>query len=96
MKTGDYILVRCQSAGVFVGTLVSRTGEETVLEHARRLWYWDGAASLSQLAMEGVTKPENCKFPCEVPEIELTGTIERIPVTDAARASIAEVPVWEM
>ena len=89
-----YVIVRTYSAGVFAGTLVSRTGREVVLTKARRLWYWSGAASLSQLAMEGVSKPDECKFPCEVDRVELLEAIEILDVTPKARASIAAVPVW--
>lgn len=90
-----YVIVRTYSAGVFAGWLKSRKGKEVVMTKARRLWYWDGAASLSQLAMEGVKRPENCKFPCEVDRIVLTEAIEIIDCTDAARESIAGVPVWK-
>jgi len=89
-----YVIVRTYSAGVFAGTLVSREGREVTLADARRIWYWDGAASLSQLAMEGTKKPGNCKFPCPVSEVLLTEAVEIIPCTDAARASIESVPVW--
>ena len=95
MTKGQYIIVRTYSAGVFAGTLVSRKGQEVELKNARRLWYWDGAASLSQLAMEGVKKPVECKFLCEVSSILLTEAIELLPVTKAARTSIAQVPVWQ-
>jgi len=91
-----YVIVRTESAGVFAGTLESRKGDEVVLSAVRRLWYWDGAASLSQLAMEGVKKPENCKFPCEVTTETLRPWIEILPVTKEARASIAAVPVWKI
>jgi len=95
MKKGDYIICRTYSAGVFAGTLVSRKGQEVTLKQARRLWYWDGAASLSQLAMEGVKKPENCKFPCEVSSVVLLNAIELLPVTKQAKASIAQVAIWQ-
>lgn len=95
MKKGDYIICRTYSAGVFAGTLVSRKGQEVELKNARRLWYWDGAASLSQLAMEGVMKPENCKFPCEVSSVILTQAIELLPVTSNAKISIAQVAIWK-
>lgn len=94
MNIGDYVIARTYSAGVFAGTLASRDGKEVVLTGARRLWYWDGAASLSELSVKGTRKPENCKFPCEVPEVLLTETIEILPVSDEARKSIAEVPEW--
>lgn len=90
-----YVIVRTQSAGVFAGTLESRVGQEVVLLNARRIWYWDGAASLSQLAMEGTSKPQNCKFPIEVSRVELLEAIEILDVTDVARQSIANVPVWK-
>jgi len=92
---GAYVIVRTHSAGVFAGTLKERDGKEVVLTDARRLWYWDGAASLSQLANEGVKKPDNCKFPAEVPEILLTEAIELLPCSDEAKKSIASVKIWK-
>jgi hypothetical protein len=92
---GSICMVRTYSAGVFLGTLKSRDGKEVVLTDARRMWYWDGAASLSQLATEGTSKPKSCKFPTPVAEVLLTEAIEIIPATEAAIASIAAVPVWK-
>jgi hypothetical protein len=90
-----YVIVRTYSAGVFAGYLKSRQGKEAVVLNARRLWYWDGAASLSQLAVDGTSKPQNCKFPCEVPQIELVEAIEILNVTEKAEKSIKGVKVWE-
>lgn len=95
MKTKRYVIVRTYIAGVFAGELVSRKGQEVVLENARRIWYWSGAASLSQLAMEGTSDPGNCKFPCEVSRVELIQAIEIIDATDKAKKSIKAVPVWK-
>jgi len=94
--TNDYVIVRTHSAGVFAGYLKSRVGKEVVLTDARRLWQWYGAASLSQLAMEGTSDPKNCKFPCTVQKITLTEAIEIIPTTLAAKESIIAVPVWSV
>ena len=94
-RNGKYVIVRTYSAGVFAGTLVSRKGKEVALNGARRIWYWTGAASLSQLAVEGTSSPQTCKFPCVVPHVELTEAIEILDVTPAARKSIESVPVWE-
>lgn len=95
MKYKDYVIVRTHSAGVFAGTLEHRDGKEVVLSNARRLWYWDGAASLSQLAMEGVKKPAKCRFPREVEEVILPEAVEILKVTPEAQANIAAVPVWQ-
>lgn len=94
MKVGDYVMVRTYSAGVFAGTLVKRCGKEAVLNNARRIWFWDGAASLSQLAVDGTSKPENCKFPVPVPEVVLTEVIEILLISEKAKKSIASVPIW--
>lgn len=91
---GKYCIVRTYSAGVFAGILSSLEGKVGVIKNARRLWYWEGAASLSDLAVNGVSKPENCKFPIEVDEIILTEIIEVIPATNKAKKSIDAVKVW--
>ena len=88
-------MVRTYSAGVFAGTIKERNGKEATLTNARRIWYWDGAASLSQLAQSGTSKPENCKLPEPVDEVLLTEVIEIIPITDKAKASIDGVAIWK-
>ena len=89
-----YVIVRTYSAGVFAGYLESRKDKEVVMRQARRIWYWDGAASLSQLATDGTSKPLNCKFPCAVDKVELTEAIEILQCTETAKKSISEVKVW--
>lgn len=89
-----YVIVRTCSAGVFAGNLVSRNGKEVELANARRLWYWAGAASLSQLAMTGTSRPQDCKFPTAVKRVLLTEAIEILDVEPAAEKSIKEVPEW--
>ncbi len=92
---GSYVIVRTYSAGVFAGTLASMNGKEVVLKDARRLWYWSGAASLSQLAVYGTSNPDQCKFPIAVTQVVLTEAIEILSVTEKAKASIEGVKVWK-
>lgn len=89
-----YKMVRTYSAGVFAGYVESLDGQHAILRNARRIWYWDGAASLSELATKGTSKPGNCKFPCEVNRIELTNVIELIDITETAEKSIKGVAEW--
>lgn len=93
-EPGTHAIVRTYSAGVFAGTIQSRDGKEIILTNARRIWYWEGAASLSELAEKGTSKPSGCKFPAPVSEVLLTEVIEITPTTEAARKSIEEVPTW--
>ena len=90
-----YVICRTYSAGVFAGYLKTREGQEVVMLKARRLHYWDGAASLSQAAMEGFSKPQNCRFPQEVDEVLLLNAIEILPCTLKAQKSIKGVSVWK-
>lgn len=94
-QSKKYVIVRTYSAGVFAGFLESRKGQEVVLTNARRMWYWKGAASLSQLAMEGTSCPNECKFPVAVERVELLQAIEILDVTVKAKISIESVPVWK-
>lgn len=91
---GRYCVIRCAHAGVFAGYVRSRAGAEAVLTNVRRLWYWEGAASLSQMAVDGVSKPRECKFTVTVPEMTVLGVIEIIPCTKKAEVSIKAVPEW--
>ena len=91
-----YVIVRTYSAGVFAGYLESRNGQEVVLKNARRLWYWSGAASLSQLSEDGVNDISNCKFPQEVNRVELLQAIEILDCSEEARLNIKSVPIWKM
>ena len=93
---GDrFCIVRCYGAGVFMARVESLDGQTAQLRDARRLWYWDGAASLSQLALEGVKAPDNCKFTVTVPRMTVTQVIEIIPCSEQAIASIGGVKEWK-
>lgn len=97
---GKKCVIRADRAGVFFGTVISKTVtpggyNEVELKNVRRLWYWDGAASLSQLATEGVKAPGNCQFTVVVPEMVVSGVIEIIPATEDAISNIESVAVWK-
>jgi len=97
MSEKKFVICRTYSAGVFAGNLESQSddGKRVVLTDARRLWYWKGAASLSELAVRGVKYPEECKFPVAVPRVELTESVEILDVSPEAEACIKAVPEWK-
>ena len=92
---GKKVIIRADRAGVFFGTLKEKNGNEVTLSDCRRLWCWYGAASLSQLAVEGTKDPNNCKFTIVVPTITILGVIEIIPCKEEAVKSIEKVYVWK-
>jgi hypothetical protein len=91
----QFYIIRTDRAGVFFANIKERNHDEATLTNVRRLWYWDGAASLSQLAVDGTSKPRNCKFTITVPEIVVLGVIEIIPCSEKAVASIMGVAEWK-
>jgi hypothetical protein len=93
METKKYIF-RGDRSGVFYGEIAERNGQEVTIKNCRRLWYWNGAASLSELALTGTKKPNECKFTVTVPTLQILDGIEIIPVSEAAQASIEGVSVW--
>lgn len=90
-----YVCIRTYSAGVHVGYLKERNGKEVELVESRRIWKWAGAFTLSALATQGISKPDECKFSCVVPKIYLTEAIEIIPMTEKAKSSIEGVDPYE-
>lgn len=92
---GKKVIIRGDRSGVEYGELVEHKGREVTLKDARRIWYWDGAASLSQLAKDGTSMPKNCKFTVSVDSITILDAIEIIPCTDKAIKSIEDVEVWK-
>lgn len=87
-------IIRGDRSGVFFGEIKKREGREITLKNARRIWYWDGAASISQLAQMGTVRPENCKFCVAVDEIVVLDAIEIDKCTEEAIKSIEGVPAW--
>lgn len=90
-----YCIVRSVGSGAWAGYVKSKKEGNVVMLKARRIWYWDGAASLSQLAIKGTSKPSTCKFPCAVDEVELDQVVEVIQATKEAQESINSVKIWE-
>lgn len=86
MNEKTYVVVRTYSAGVHVGILGPKAGEEVTLTDARRIWYWKGANTLNEISLHGVEK--GSKVSEAVPEITLRGWIEILPCSEEAEKSL--------
>lgn len=84
--TGLYVIVRTYSAGVHVGILQTHEGREVTLTNARRIWSWQGANTLHEIALHGVG--EGSRVSESVPLIALTEAIEIIPCSAEAEAKL--------
>ena len=94
-KTSDYYIVRGDRSGVFFGKIAERNGSEVRMRKVRKLWYWDGACAVEQLAKDGVSCPNNCKFTVTVEEMTITDAIQIIQCTEKAKESISGVKEWK-
>ena len=93
---GKYCIVRCFRASVFAGTVADREGQAVLIRDARRIWSWSGAASLSQLALDGTKEPNECKFTVACESVVVLDAIEIIPCTDAAQRRICGGKKWKI
>jgi hypothetical protein len=95
---GKKVIVRSDRAGVFFGTLSNYDSatKEAEIRQVRQIWSWRGAASLMQMASEGVRYQDQCRFTVTLDSVTVMDVIEILPCTDAAIKNIEEVPVWRI
>lgn len=96
---GKKVIVRSYGAGVFFGTLneVEQCEDKYTVEllNCRRLWCWYGACSITQLAVDGTSRPQDCKFTITEPSIVVSSVIEIHGCSDKAIDSIEGVEEWK-
>lgn len=90
-----FYIVRTSRAGVFFGKIKEASHEEVTMTEVRKLWYWEGACAVEQIALEGVKKPKACKFTVTIPEMTVIEPIQIIPCTDEAAENLSKVAVWK-
>lgn len=91
----NYVIIRGDRSGVFFGELASKDGQEVTLNNARKLFYWEGAGAVEQIAVDGVSKPNSCKFTVVVEEITILDAIQILPCTEKAVEIIKGVKEWK-
>ena len=90
-----YYIIRGDRSGVFFGQIAGRNGQEVKLRNVRKLWYWEGACAVEQLAVDGVAKLLDCKFTVVVPEMLVTDAIQILPCSDKAAKILGEAKAWK-
>ena len=90
-----FYIVRTNRAGVFFGKIKEASHEEVTMTDVRKLWHWEGACAVEQIALEGVKKPQNCNFTVVIPEMTVIEPIQIIPCTDEAAEILSKVAVWK-
>jgi len=93
------VIVRSHMAGVYFGTLVDAQlcdarSPHALLRNVRKIWSWDGANCLSDIALGGVQKPSRIAPPLEWSVI--FDVIEILPLSDAAARNLYAQPFWSL
>lgn len=90
-----YYIVRTDRAGVFFGRIKERDHDEITMINVRKLFYWNGACAVEEIAINGVARPKDCKFTIVIPEMTIADPIQIIPCTDKAVTNIMGVKEWK-
>ncbi len=89
-------IIRSYASGVHFGEVAETRdtvhGLSVTLKNSRRIHYWEGACSLSQVAMEGI---KTGRVAMELPEIQVENVIEIIPMAPAAIDNFKNQAVWK-
>ena len=96
---GKKVLIRSYASGVHFGKLESYTdtlaGRVVELSNSRRVHYWEGAASLSQMANDGVNQTES-RISQVLPSITIVNVIEIIPLSEKAIENLENTRIWQV
>jgi hypothetical protein len=89
-------IIRSYASGVHFGEVIETRdtlhGLSVTLKNSRRIHYWEGACSLSQVALNGI---KTGRVAMELPEIQVENVIEVIPMSEAAINNLKNQSVWK-
>lgn len=91
---GKKIIARIERAGVFHGTLDYIDNEIIRLKDARRIYYWNGALSVTDMAAKGLTGGK-ISIPVSTVEFMSPMITELNECSVEATKSIEAIKVWK-
>ena len=90
------VIIRTYSAGVHYGILNKVDNDVVELLNARRIHYWNGANSLTDIALGGISDKVTSRITKKLPSIILQNVIEIIECTDVAIEDLDNFPEWTL
>lgn len=97
-KKDQFYIIRAEKAGVFLCKILKADGNTLQVNNLRRLYRWAGALDVTQIAKEGVSNPNNCKFSVQLGGEDTSviyNVIESHTCTDKALQTLNSVPAWK-
>ena len=91
---GKKIIARIDRAGVFHGTLDYIDNEIIRIKDARRIYYWNGALSVTDIAAKGITGGK-VTIPVTTVEFMSGKIIELNECSEEASKSIEAIKPWK-
>jgi hypothetical protein len=95
MKTKQKYIVRTDRAGVFYGEVKSKTKDAIVMTNVRKIFYWNGACAVEELALNGTKLPNDCKLTVTIPEMEIASPIQIIPCSKESVKILNSIAIWK-
>ena len=86
-----YYIIRGKDSGVFFACDIKREGTEVQMGWSRMIHYWEGAAALSQVAVDGIGSGRVCVI---VEGRIVLDACEIIPCTKKAKENLLAQPEW--
>ena len=88
-----YSIIRCDRSGVFFGQVESLEGQTAKIKDARQIWYWEGAASVMQIAKDGIGSGSKVTVSAD---ITVTDAIQVIHCSKKAVACLRGFKEWKI
>ncbi len=97
LHVGKMVILRGYYPGCHYGKCVNvgDNGNVVTLEKSRRMWGWEGAKTLSNIANTGTDNANECRFPAETLPVTVIGVCEILQVRDKAVKNLKKIPNWE-
>jgi len=87
----EHYIIRGKDSGVFFACDIEQTGTEAKLGWSRMIHYWEGAAALSQVSVDGIRSGRVC---VPVKGRVVLDVCEIIPCEPTAAANLLAQPEW--
>lgn len=95
MEDQKYFIVRCDRAGVFFGNIKEKSKDSVIMTNVQKIWYWDGACAVEQLALTGPMKPKSCKLTVIIDEMEVFSPNQVIECTNESITTLKGISIWK-
>ncbi len=90
------VIIRSYESGVHYGTLQSVHDNTVTLTNSRRIHYWDGANSLTDIALGGIQNKVESRVTASLDSIIVKNVNEIIPCTALAIDCLDNFPIWSL